>query len=101
VTAPPAPRTGVNVQAVRDALEAMRTGVGDYEAVKAAVQGARFVPRRPLVTLDEIADNWDYRPVRDSFTDTVSVARWQRVLTPEQHQELKSMAQFVGPEQEA
>lgn len=99
MTAPASPSTGTNVQAVRDALEAMRTGTGTYEEVKEAVRAALFVPRRPLATMDEIAENWDYRPVRDSFTDTVSAARWQKVLTPEQERELKGMARFASPDQ--
>lgn len=96
--ASPAPHTGENVQAVRDALEAMRTGQGDYEAVKAAVQNARFAVRPTARSTDELADNWDYRPLEDSFTDTVQVARWRKVITPEQLGELRQMAQFVGPE---
>jgi hypothetical protein len=99
VSSPPAQRTGVNVQAVRDALEAMRTGSGGYEAVKAAVRAAQFAVRPPLATMDDIAENWDYRPLPDSFTDTVIAARWQKVLTPEQERELRGMARFVSPDQ--
>jgi hypothetical protein len=98
VTAPVAPRAGENVQAVRDALEQLRDGSGDYEAVKEAVQRARFATRPAARTIQEIAADWDYTPVRDSFTDTVSVARWRRVLTAEQERELKGLARFVGPD---
>lgn len=89
---------GHNVQAVRDAIEAMRTGSGDFEAVRAAVQDARFVVRPTARSEDDLADNWDYQPLDDSFTDTVEVARWRKVLTPEQVGELRTMAQFVAPE---
>jgi hypothetical protein len=36
---------GENVQPVRDAIEAMRTGKGNYDALLSAVQGARFAVR--------------------------------------------------------
>lgn len=88
---------GVNVEAVRAAIEAMRTGAGDYEALKEAVANARFVPRKTARSEQELAESWDYVPNVDSFTDTVSAAQWQRVLTREQVKELKGMAQFVGP----
>lgn len=88
---------GVNVQAVRDAIEAMRSGTGDYEALKKAVSEARFVVRPTARSEQELAESWDYVPNPDSFTDTVRVARWQKVLTPEQEKELRGMAQFVGP----
>jgi hypothetical protein len=96
--AAPATQTGENVQAVRDAIEAMRTGSGDYEALKSAVQSARFAVRPTARSEDDLADNWDYRPLDDSFTDTVIAARWQKVITPEQLGELRSMAQFIAPE---
>jgi len=89
---------GKNVQAVRDALLAMRTGKGDYEAVKATVEQAQFAPRPTARSEEELADAWEYTPVEDSFTDTVSAARWQRVLTREQERELRGMAKFVGPD---
>lgn len=92
------PRTGENVQAVRDAIEALRTGSGDYEALRKAVQNARFAVRPTARSESDLADNWDYRPLEDSFTDTVIVARWQKIITPEQLGELQDMAQFVGPE---
>lgn len=88
---------GVNVQAVRDAIEAMRTGTGDFEALKKAVAEARFVVRPTARSEGELAESWDYVPNPDSFTDTVRVAQWQKVLTREQVKELKDMAQFVGP----
>jgi len=91
-------QVGQNVQPVRDAIQAMKTGSGDYEALKAAVAQARFATRPTARSEEELADAWDYVPVEDSFTDTVSVARWQRVLTREQERELKGMAQFVGPD---
>lgn len=91
-------QTGENVQPVRDAIEAMRTGQGDYEALKTAVQGAKFAVRPTARSEDDLADNWDYRPLPDSFTDTVMAARWQKVISPEQLGELQSMAQFVGRE---
>jgi len=93
---PPMPQ-GVNVQPVRDAIEAMRQGTGDYETLKAAVQGAQFAIRPSASSLDELADRWDYVPVPDSFTDTVSAAQWQRVLTRDQVKELQGLAHFVGP----
>lgn len=93
----PAPVTGENVQAVRDAIEAMRTGAGDFEAVKAAVRSAKFVPRSTARSEVDLAQRWDYIPEPDSFTDTVSVAQWQRVLTREQVRELKGMAQHTDP----
>jgi hypothetical protein len=97
VTAPAAPGApGQGVQAVRDALAALKAGTGDYEAVKAAVEQARFATRPTARSVDELAESWDYRPVPDSFTDTVTVARWQKILTPEQHEELKGMARFVS-----
>ncbi|HEX8321632.1 hypothetical protein [Longimicrobium sp.] len=97
MTAPADLTTGQNVQPVRDALEALRAGTGDYEAVRKAVGLARFAIRPPLRTLEEIGRNWDYVPIPDSFTDTVSVARWQKVLTPEQERELKGLAKFIAP----
>lgn len=97
MTAPAAPgAAGENVQAVRDALAALKAGTGDYEAVKAAVTQARFATRPTARSMDDLAEAWDYKPVPDSFTDTVTVARWQKVLTPEQHNELKGMARFVS-----
>ena len=98
MTIPTSPQTGENVQAVRDAIEAMRKGAGDYEALKTAVQDARFAVRPTARSESDLADNWDYRPLEDSFTDTVIVARWQKIITPEQLGELQSMAQFVAPE---
>lgn len=91
-------QVGQNVQAVRDAIQAMRTGSGDYAALKAAVEQARFATRPTARSEEELAEAWEYTPVEDSFTDTVSAARWQRVLTPEQEKELRGMAQFVGPD---
>lgn len=96
MTAPDTSVGGENVQAVRDALEQMRQGSGDYEAVKTAVQNARFATRPTARSIEDVAREWDYVPVPDSFTDTVSVARWRRVLTAEQERELKGMARFVG-----
>lgn len=96
--AAPTPQTGENVQAVRDAIEAMRTGTGDYAALQAAVQAARFAVRPTARSESDLADNWDYRPLDDSFTDTVIAARWRKIITPEQLGELQRMAQFVAPE---
>ena len=95
MSAPVAPRRGVNVQEVRDALDAMKDGSGDYEAVKAAVEKARFATRPTVL---EFGKEWEYVPVPDSFTDTVSVARWRKVLTADQERELKGLAKFVGPD---
>lgn len=92
------PQTGQNVQAVRDAIEALRTGSGTYEDLQAAVQSARFAVRPTSRSESDLADNWDYRPLDDSFTDTVMAARWRKIITPEQLGELQSMAQFVAPE---
>lgn len=92
------PQTGENVQPVRDAIEALRTGSGDYEALKTAVQAARFAVRPTARSEADLADNWDYVPLDDSFTDTVMAARWQKLITPEQLGELQSMAQFIAPE---
>jgi hypothetical protein len=88
---------GLNVQAVRDAIEAMRTGTGDYDALVEAVRNARFAVKPTARTEEELAAAWDYVLSPDSFTDTVEAARWQKVLTPEQVGELRTMAQFVGP----
>lgn len=93
----PGPLQGENVQAVRDAIEAMRTGSGTFEDLRTAVQGARFAVRPTPRTEDDLVANWEYVPLPDSFTDTVMAARWQKVLTPEQVGELKRMATFVGP----
>jgi hypothetical protein len=90
--------TGENVQAVRDAIEAMRTGAGTFDQLKEAVAVAKFAVRPTARSLEDIAASWDYVPLDDSFTDTVVAARWQRVLTAEQVGELQKMAQFVGPE---
>jgi hypothetical protein len=94
----PVPGQGENVQAVRDAIEAMRTGQGTFEDLRAAVQAARFAVRPTSRTEEDLVANWDYVALPDSFTDTVIAARWQKVLSPEQVGELRSMAQFVGPE---
>lgn len=91
-------QVGQNVQPVRDAIEAMRIGNGDYAALKTAVEQAQFATRPTARSEEELADAWDYVPVEDSFTDTVSAARWQRVLTREQEKELAGMAKFVGPD---
>jgi hypothetical protein len=98
VSAPEPARKGENVQGVRDALDAMRDGSGDYQAVKTAVESARFATRPTALTIEDIAREWDYVPVPDSFTDTVSVARWRKVLTAEQERELKGLAKFVAPD---
>jgi len=99
VTAPvQEPQAGQNVQEVRDAIEAMRTGAGTFEELRAAVGRAKFAVRPTARSEEDIAANWDYVPLEDSFTDTVVAARWQRVLTAEQVGELQRMAQFVGPE---
>jgi hypothetical protein len=95
---PTAPQIGENVQPVRDALDAMRAGTGSYEDLRTAVQGARFAVRPTARSESDLADNWDYVPLDDSFTDTVVAARWQKVITPEQLGELQSMAQFVDRE---
>jgi len=87
---------GENVQAVRDAIEAMRTGSGDFEGLRAAVSGARFAVRPTARSEEDVAAAWDYVPLPDSFTDTVEAARWQKIITPEQVGELRSMAQFVA-----
>jgi hypothetical protein len=89
---------GENVQPVRDAIEAMRTGKGNYDALLSAVQGARFAVRPTARTEEDVAHNWDYIPLPDSFTDTVVAARWQKVLTPDQLGELQKMAKFVDPD---
>lgn len=89
---------GVNVQAVRDAIEAMRTGEGSFEDLQKAVQGARFAVRPTARTEEALVADWDYVALPDSFTDTVMAARWQKVLSPEQVGELKKMAKFVGPD---
>lgn len=94
----PAQPQGENVQQVRDALEAFRTGQGNFEDLRAAVRGARFAVRPTARSEEELAAAWDYVPVPDSFTDTVIAARWQKVITPEQLGELRSMARFVGDE---
>jgi hypothetical protein len=97
--APPAQvdtTVGVNVQPVRDAIEAMRIGKGSYDDLKQAVQGAQFAVRPTVRSEQDLADNWDYVALPDSFTDTVSAARWQKVLTAEQVGELQQMARFVG-----
>jgi hypothetical protein len=91
-------QTGENVQPVRDAIEAIRAGQGSFEDRRTAVQGARFAVRPTARSEDDLADNWDYVPLDDSFTDTVSAARWQKIITPEQLGELQRMAQFVGRE---
>jgi len=96
VAAPDPTLTGINVQAVRDAIEAFRTGAGTYEQLKQAVAAAKFAVR-PTARSEQDLAGWDYVPVQDSFTDTVSTARWQRVLTREQEKELQGMAKFVGP----
>lgn len=90
--------TGENVQPVRDAIEAMRRGEGSFEDLRTAVQGARFAVRPTARSEEDLALNWDYRELPDSFTDTVVAARWQKVLTAAQVGELQRMAQFVGPE---
>jgi hypothetical protein len=90
-------RSGENVQAVRDALAALKDGTGDYESVKIAVQQARFVARPVARTEADLARQWDYVTEPDSFTDTVRVAQWQRVLTRAQVKELMGMARFMGP----
>lgn len=89
---------GVGVQEVRDAIEAMRTKAGDFEALKAAVKTAQFVVRPTARSEADLADNWDYVPLDDSFTDTVEAARWQKIITPEQLGELRRMAVFIAPE---
>lgn len=91
-------QTGQNVQAVRDAIEAMRTGKGTYDDLKTAVTGARFAVRPTARSEEDLAANWDYVPMPDSFTDTVVAARWQKVLTRDQVGELLGMAQFVADE---
>ena len=96
---PPQPQ-GVNVQPVRDAIEALRQGTGSFDALKTAVQGAQFAIRPSASSLDELADRWDYVPVPDSFTDTVSAAQWQRVLTRDQVKELQGLARFVAPDRQ-
>lgn len=98
MSAPAPPRAGENVQAVRDALDALRDGAGDYEAVKTAVESARFATRPTALSMRDIAREWEYVPVADSFTDTVSVARWRKVLTADQERELKGLAKFVAPD---
>ena len=82
-------------QEVQDALKG---GTGDYEAVKTAVESARFATRPTALTIEDIAREWEYVPVQDSFTDTVSVARWRKVLTADQERELKGLAKFVAPD---
>jgi hypothetical protein len=91
-------QVGRNVQAVRDAIEALRTGQGSYDDLRSAVQNARFAVRPTARSEDDLAVNWDYVPLPDSFTDTVTAARWQKVLTPAQVKELRGLAQFVGDE---
>jgi hypothetical protein len=89
---------GVNVAAVRAALHNLETGDGDYQAVKNAVAGAKFAVRPTALTLDELADNWDYQPMPDTATDTIQAALFTRTLTMEQYSELMNMAQYTGPE---
>lgn len=96
MTAPPTAQQGENVQQVRDAIEALRTGQGNFEDLRQAVQGARFATRPTARSEEDLAANWDYVPLPDTFTDTVIAARWQKVITPEQLGELRSMARFVG-----
>lgn len=90
--------TGQGVDAVRTALSALEAGTGDYEAVKTAVSTARFGVRPTALSLDELAENWEYHPMQDTITDTVQVALFTKVITKEQFLELKEMAQYTGPE---
>lgn len=90
---------GENMQAVRDAIEAMRTGDGSYDELKVAVQAAKFAPRPRARSLNQVYENWDYPIFEDTFNDTVQAAMFQKILTQEQMEELLSLAQFVEPEQ--
>jgi hypothetical protein len=91
-------QAGENVQPVRDAIEALRTGHGSFEDLRTAVRNARFAVKPTVRSEEDLAAVWDYVPLPDSFTDTVMAARWQKIITPEQLGELQSMAQFVGAE---
>lgn len=81
------------VGAVRDALDAMKSG-GTFEDVLAAVKAATFTIPPVISSLKELGENWDYQPEQDSFRDTVESAFWSGIITKEQMSELRSSATF-------
>ena len=89
---------GQGVEAVRAALKALEDGTGDYEAVKAKVQAAVFAVRPTALSVDELADNWEYQAMPDTVTDSVQVALFTKTITMEQFQELMALAKYTGPE---
>jgi hypothetical protein len=76
----------------------METGAGDYAAVKAAVSAATFAVRPTALSVDELADNWEYQAMPDTVTDSVQVALFTKTITMEQFQELMALAKYTGPE---
>jgi hypothetical protein len=92
------PPKGQGVDKVRAALRAFDLGTGTYDEVKAAVAQAVFAVRPTALSLDELAANWDYQPMLDTFTDTVQVALFSRVITKSQFDELAAAAKYTGPE---
>lgn len=79
-----------NVEQVRAAIRQLRDGAGSYADVRAAVEGAIFDRPRTVRSYEDLIDQWEYRP-GDTFTDVVETARWRRVLTPEQVDELRNL----------
>lgn len=88
---------GSGVDSVREALHALTDGSGDYDALKAAVGKAKFAVRPTALSVDELAANWEYQPMTDTFTDTVQAALFSGDIDMDQYNELSGMAQFTAP----
>lgn len=78
---------------VQNAVAGIRAGTGTYEALKDAVRGHTFTSVQSDVrSLRDLANNWEFAPTEGSFRDTIEILYWEKVLTEEQVEELREIA---------
>ena len=72
------------------ALASYQAGRMSFERLKMVVRATHFTPRRhkPIMSLADLGEQWDYIPVQGSFWDTIGDALFTDVLTKEQYDEL-------------
>lgn len=77
------------------ALASYQAGRMSFERLKTVVRATHFTPRRhkPVMSLADLGEQWDYVPVQGSFWDTIGDALFTDVLTKEQYDELLAIHQ--------
>lgn len=72
-------------------LYGLKDGTTTYDEVREAVRGHKFTPLNN-------EKEWDYARTEGSWTDTVYRAKWLKLITEEQYEELRQIA--YGTEEE-